>query len=91
MRFSKSNNIHKHTDTLKYKFFQFSENETKQWNMKTNSLEAIVGWMVLIRNLGLSWFLVKEKNLKQNSFKNHKAWKGENKTQQSQCSTGKKF
>ena len=33
--------------------------------MKTNSPEAIVGWMVIISNLGLSWFLVKEKNLKQ--------------------------
>ena len=46
---------------MQIKFFQFSENETEQWNMKTNSSEAIVGWMVLIRNLGLSWFLVKEK------------------------------
>ena len=58
---------------MKYKFFQFSENETEQWNMKTNSPEAIVGWMVVIRNLGLGWFLVKEKNLKKNSFRNHKA------------------
>lgn len=28
--------------------------------MKRNSPEAIVGWMVIISNLGLSWFFLGE-------------------------------
>ena len=52
--------------------------------MKRNSPEAIVGWMVIISNLGLSWFFLGEgEKAETNSFRNHKAWKGENETQQS--------
>ena len=52
--------------------------------MKRNSPEAIVGWMVIISNLGLSWFFLGEgEKPETNSFRNHKAWKGENETQQS--------
>ena len=52
--------------------------------MKRNSPEAIVGWMVIISNLGLGWFFLGEgEKAETNSFRKHKAWKGENETQQS--------